>query len=86
MSRNELVEPIADAFVLGWVSIAMHTTSTRRLFIPRPQGRRRCRPDLVFAARARDRAEGARPWHALPAKGGDDGTNDLIVSECHPPQ
>ena len=83
--QNELVDAIAERIqMLGGVSLAMAHDIAETTLIPRPpQGREEVPgADLAAAACARDRPEGsAHDGARCASEHGDDGTNDLIVSD-----
>ena len=82
--QNELVDQIAERIqLLGGVSVAMAHDVADRTLIPRPpKGREEVTcPDLAFAACTRDRPEGSADDGAPGGGSGDEGTNDLLVSD-----
>jgi len=82
--QNELVDAIAERIqVLGGVSIAMAPDVAEMTLIPRPpKGRETVPVQVSRLLHAHEIVlEEARAMARLAAKGGDDGSNDLIVSD-----
>ena len=81
--QNELVDVIAERIqVLGGVSVAMAQDVAEMTLIPRPpRGAKKFRCRFAAVARARDRAQGGAHDGAARCERGDDGTNDLLVSD-----
>jgi starvation-inducible DNA-binding protein len=82
--QNELVDSIAERIhVLGGVSLAMAQDVAETTSIPRPpKGREEAPVQISRLLHAHEIVlKEARPMARLAAERGDDGTNDLIVSE-----
>jgi starvation-inducible DNA-binding protein len=82
--QNELVDTLAERIMmLGGVSIAMSADVAERTLIPRPpKGREDARVELSRLLRAHEVVlEEARAMARRAADKGDDGTNDLLVSD-----
>ena len=82
--QNALVDAIAERIqLLGGVSIAMAPDVAEMTLIPRPpKGREEVPVQISRLLHAHEIVlEEARTMARLAAKGGDDGSNDLIVSD-----
>ena len=82
--QNELVDKIAERIqLLGGVSIAMAHDVAETTLIPRaPKGREEVPVQISRLLHAHEIVlKEARAMARLAAEGGDDGTNDLIVSD-----
>jgi starvation-inducible DNA-binding protein len=82
--QNELVDAIAERIqVLGGVSVAMAPDVAEMTLIPRPsKGREEAPVQVSRLLHAHEIVlEEARAMARLAAKAGDDGSNDLIVSD-----
>ena len=82
--QNELVDKIAERIqLLGGVSVAMAHDIAETTLIPRPpKGREEVPVQISRLLHAHEIVlKEARTMARLAAKSGDDGTNDLIVSE-----
>ena len=82
--QNEIVDAIAERIqVLGGVSIAMAPDVAEMTLIPRPpKGREDVRVQLSRLMHAHEIIlKESRTMARLAAKSGDDGSNDLIVSD-----
>jgi starvation-inducible DNA-binding protein len=82
--QNELVDAIAERIqLLGGVSIAMAHDVAETTLIPRPpKGREEAPVQISRLLHGHEVVlKEARTMARLAAEGGDDGTNDLIVSE-----
>jgi starvation-inducible DNA-binding protein len=82
--QNELVDAIAERIqLLGGVSIAMAHDVAETTLIPRPpKGREEAPVQISRLLHGHEIVlKEARTMARLAAEGGDDGTNDLIVSE-----
>jgi starvation-inducible DNA-binding protein len=82
--QNELVDAVAERIqVLGGVSIAMAHDVAEMTLIPRPpRGREEVPVQISRLLHAHEIVlKEARTMARLAAAGGDDGTNDLIVSD-----
>ncbi|MEO8076397.1 MAG: DNA starvation/stationary phase protection protein [Acidobacteriota bacterium] len=82
--QNELVDAIAERIqLLGGVSIAMAPDVAEMTLVPRPpKGREETPVQISRLLHAHEIVlKEARTMARLAAKGGDDGTNDLIVSD-----
>jgi starvation-inducible DNA-binding protein len=82
--QNALVDAIAERIqVLGGVSIAMAPDAAETTLIPRPpKGREEVPVQISRLLHAHEIVlKEARSMARLAAQGGDDGTNDLIVSD-----
>jgi starvation-inducible DNA-binding protein len=82
--QNELVDTMAERIqVLGGVSIAMAHDVAEMSLIPRePKGREEVPVQISRLLHAHEIVlKEARTMARLAAQGGDDGTNDLIVSD-----
>jgi starvation-inducible DNA-binding protein len=82
--QNELVDAIAERIqLLGGVSIAMAHDVAETSLIPRaPKGREEVPVQISRLLHAHEIVlKEARTMARLAAEGGDDGTNDLIVSD-----
>jgi len=82
--QNELVDTIAERIqLLGGVSIAMAHDVAEMSLIPRaPKGREEVPVQISRLLHAHEIVlKEARTMARLAAQGGDDGTNDLIVSD-----
>jgi starvation-inducible DNA-binding protein len=82
--QNELVDAIAERIqLLGGVSIAMAHDVAETSLIPRaPRGREEVPAQISRLLHAHEIVlKEARTMARLAAEGGDDGTNDLIVSD-----
>ncbi len=82
--QNALVDAIAERIqLLGGVSIAMAPDVAETTLIPRPpKGREEAPVQMSRLLHAHEIVlKEARTMARLAAKGGDDGTNDLIVSD-----
>jgi starvation-inducible DNA-binding protein len=82
--QNELVDAIAERIqVLGGVSIAMAPDVAEMTLIPRPpKGREEAPVQISRLLHAHEIVlEEARAIARIAAKSGDDGSNDLIVSD-----
>jgi starvation-inducible DNA-binding protein len=82
--QNTLVDSIAERIqLLGGVSIAMAPDVTETTLIPRPpKGREEAPTQISRLLHAHEIVlKEARTMARLAAQGGDDGTNDLIVSD-----
>jgi starvation-inducible DNA-binding protein len=82
--QNELVDAIAERIqTLGGVCIAMAADAAEMTIVPRPpKGREETPVQISRLLHAHEIVlEEARSMARLAAKGGDDGTNDLIVSD-----
>jgi starvation-inducible DNA-binding protein len=82
--QNELVDSIAERIqLLGGVSIAMAHDVAEMTLIPRPpKGREEVPVQISRLLHAHEIVlKEARTMARLAAEGGDDGTNDLIVSD-----
>ena len=82
--QNELVDAIAERIqLLGGVSIAMAHDVAETTLIPRaPKGREEVPVQISRLLHGHEIVlKEARTMARLAAKGGDDGTNDLIVSD-----
>ena len=82
--QNELVDAIAERIqVLGGVSIAMAPDVAEMTLIPRPpKGREEAPVQISRLLHAHEIVlKEARTMARLAAKSGDDGSNDLIVSD-----
>src|SRR5262252_3841952 len=82
--QNELVDAIAERIqVLGGVSVAMAPDVAEMTLIPRPpKGREEAAEQIARLLHAHEIVlKEARTMARLAAGAGDDGTNDLIVSD-----
>jgi starvation-inducible DNA-binding protein len=82
--QNALVDEIAERIqLLGGVSLAMAPDVAERTLIPRPpKGREEAPVQISRLLHAHEIVlKEARTMARLAAKGGDDGTNDLLVSD-----
>src|SRR5246500_5904440 len=82
--QNELVDKIAERIqLLGGVSLAMAHDVAETTLIPRaPRGREEAPVQISRLLHAHEiLLKEARTMARLAAQGGDDGTNDLIVSD-----
>jgi starvation-inducible DNA-binding protein len=82
--QNELVDAIAERIqVLGGVSIAMAPDVAEMTIIPRPpRGREEVPVQISRLLHAHEIIlKESRTMARLAAEGGDDGTNDLVVSQ-----
>jgi starvation-inducible DNA-binding protein len=82
--QNELVDAIAERIqLLGGVSIAMAPDVAEMTLVPRPpKGREETPVQISRLLHAHEIViKEARTMARLAAEGGDDGTNDLIVSD-----
>ena len=82
--QNELVDAIAERIqLLGGVSLAMAPDIAEATLIPRaPKGREEVPVQISRLLHGHEIVlKEARAMARLAAKGGDDGTNDLIVSD-----
>ena len=82
--QNELVDAIAERIqVLGGVSVAMAPDVAEMTLIPRPpKGREEVPAQISRLLHAHEIVlKEARTMARLAANGGDDGSNDLIVSD-----
>jgi starvation-inducible DNA-binding protein len=82
--QNALVDAIAERIqLLGGVSIAMAHDVAERTLVPRPpKGREEVPVQISRLLHAHEIVlKEARTMARLAAQGGDDGTNDLIVSD-----
>jgi starvation-inducible DNA-binding protein len=82
--QNELVDKIAERIqILGGVSLAMAADVAETTIIPRPpRGREEVPVQISRLLHAHEIVlEEARTMARLAVEGGDDGTNDLIVSD-----
>jgi starvation-inducible DNA-binding protein len=82
--QNELVDTIAERIqLLGGVSLAMAADVAETTLIPRPpRGREEAPVQISRLLHAHEIVlEEARAMARLAAKHGDDGTNDLLVSD-----
>jgi starvation-inducible DNA-binding protein len=82
--QNELVDAIAERIqMLGGVCIAMAADVAEMTLVPRPpKGREETPVQISRLLHAHEIVlEEARSMARIAAKGGDDGTNDLIVSD-----
>jgi starvation-inducible DNA-binding protein len=82
--QNELVDAIAERIqILGGVSIAMAPDVAEMTLIPRPpKGREEAPVQVSRLLHAHEIVlEEARAMARIAAKSGDDGSNDLIVSD-----
>ena len=82
--QNALVDTIAERIqLLGGVSIAMAHDVAERTLVPRPpKGREEAPVQISRLLHAHEIVlKEARTMARLAAQGGDDGTNDLIVSD-----
>ena len=82
--QNELVDAIAERIqLLGGVSIAMAPDVAEMTLVPRPPKGREATPiQISRLLHAHEIVlKEARAMARLAAQGGDDGTNDLIVSD-----
>jgi starvation-inducible DNA-binding protein len=82
--QNELVDAIAERIqILGGVSIAMAPDVAETTLIPRPpKGREEAPVQISRLLHAHEIVLGeARAMARIAAKSGDDGSNDLIVSD-----
>jgi starvation-inducible DNA-binding protein len=82
--QNDLVDALAERIqVLGGVSIAMAPDVADMTLVPRPpRGREETPAQISRLLHAHEIVlKEARSMARLAAQGGDDGTNDLIVSE-----
>jgi starvation-inducible DNA-binding protein len=82
-AQNELVDQIAERIqLLGGISIAMAHDVAETTLIPRPpKGREEAPVQISRLLHAHEIVlKEARTMARLAAEGGDDGTNDLIVS------
>lgn len=82
--QNEIVDAIAERIqVLGGVSVAMAADVAEMTLIPRPQkGREEVPVQISRLLHAHEIVlKESRAMARLAAEGGDDGSNDLIVSD-----
>jgi starvation-inducible DNA-binding protein len=82
--QNEIVDAIAERIqVLGGVSVAMAADVAEMTLIPRPQkGREEAPVQISRLLHAHEIVlKESRAMARLAAEGGDDGSNDLIVSD-----
>ncbi len=80
--QNELVDPLAERVqMLGGVSLAMAHDVAETTLGPAASAwpRGGAGADLAAAGRARDHPEGGADDGQAGRRGGDDGTNDLLV-------
>src|ERR1700726_4540115 len=87
--QNDVVDAVAERIqLLGGVSVAMAHDVAETTLIPRaPKGREEVPVQVSRLLHAHEIVlKEARAMARRAAEAGDDGTNDLIVSESHPPQ